>query len=503
MVEKRTNSPGVDFLQVADYVAQEHGIEKDAVFSALELALAKPARMKYGERNDIIVSINRDTGEMDFYRRLKVVAVVGDPYKEINVEEAKASNPDIEIGGEILDRLPPINFDRIAAQATRQVITEKIQETRRILHYNEYADRVGELISVTVKRNEITYVLAEFGNKVEGIFRKEDLLPQEKLKVGERVKAIISDIRPEGHGPVISLSRTHPRFLIELIKEEVNEVAEGIIEIKSAARDSGSRAKVAVYAPDKGIDAVGVCVGVRGSRIQAVSNELMGEKVDVIEWSADPATYVINALAPAEISKVVIDEEKDCVEVIVSEDQLSLAIGRRGQNVKLASILTGFKISVLTEKNEAERYAKEIETYSQLFIESLNIDEMIGRLLAVEGYTEVEQIAEDDIDGVASIEGLDKEIAEELIKRAKEYIEKKKKDILAFFAQEKVNQDFIDYPLFHLEHKKLFVEDGIRSLKDLAELSSAELLDILPKDTITREEADKLIMDLRHQYLNI
>ena len=276
MIGKRAN----EFLQVADFVAEEQGLDKESVFEAIEAALARSAQIKYGKKNDIVVTIDRDTGETKFYRRLKVVAEVLDPYQEIQIEEAKETQPKIEIGGVILDELPPIDYDRISAQESRQVIIEKIQETKRAAHYKEYIDRIGEMVTAIVKRNEVTYVLLEFGNKVEAILRKDDMLPQERLQVGEHIKAVISEVKAEGFGPVIRLSRTSPRFLIELLTEEVTEIQEGIIDIKSAARDPGSRSKVSVYSADRGVDAVGACIGIRGAKIQAVSRELMGEKID-------------------------------------------------------------------------------------------------------------------------------------------------------------------------------------------------------------------------------
>ncbi|USO02044.1 MAG: transcription termination/antitermination protein NusA [Alphaproteobacteria bacterium] len=496
MIGKRAT----EFLQVADFVAQEQGLEKDVVFEAIEAALAKAAELKYGKKNDIIVTIDRDTGATKFYRQLRVVVDLTDPYQEIHIEDARKIREKVEVGDVLQEELPSIDYDRISAQESRAVIFEKIKEKKRAIHYKDYIDRIGDMVTAIVKRNEITYFLLEFDNKVEAILRKDDMLPQERLQVGERVKAVISNVRAEGFGPVIRLSRTSPRFLIELLKEEVTEIQEGQIEVKSAARDPGSRSKVAVYAADPNIDPVGACIGVRGSKIQEVSKELMGEKVDVVEWSSNPATYVINALSSAEITKVVIDEEDDKIEVIVPEAQFGVAIGKKGQNVKLASALTGWKINVLTEAKEAERYAEEIEAASNLFKDALGIDEMRARLLASEGYGYVEQIAEEDVEALAALEGFEKDAAK-VIKTALQYLQNKQDEILKFLKEKKAEDAFIDFDELTLENKKILAENDVKSMEDVANLSGLELVDLLPSMKV--QEANDLIMSLREKYLNL
>lgn len=497
MIGRRAN----EFLQVADFVAQEQGLDKESVFGAIEAALAKSAQTKYGKKNNISVTIDRDTGETKFFRHMKIVVEVLDPYKEVHFEETRHSRPELKVGDEILEELPPISYDRIDAQESRQVIIEKIQEKKRSMHYAEYMNRVGELVFAVVKRNEITYVLLEFGNKVEAILRKDDMLPQERLQPGERIKAVISEVKAEGYGPVIRLSRTNPKFLIELLREEVVEIQEGIIEIKAAARDPGSRAKIAVYCADRGIDAVGACVGIRGAKIQAVSAELMGEKIDVIEWTSNPANFVINALSPAEVSKVVIDEDAEMIEVIVPEDQFGMAIGKKGQNVKLASALTRWKISLLTEGKEAERYAESIDKSSQLFKIALGVDDMMGHLLAVEGYESIDQLAEEDVLNLASLEGFDKSLAEQIIQRAEEYLKKEQNEIIKFLEKEKIERSFIDFEGLSLDQKKVLVSNNVKSLSDLADLSGDELVEFLP--FIKLDEANALIMILRREYSNL
>jgi len=327
-----------------------------------------------------------------------------------------------------------------------------------------------------------------------------DMLPQEKLQPGERIKAIIDNVRADGYGPVVRMSRTSPRFLIELLKEEVTEAQEGQVEIKSASRDPGSRSKVAVYAADPTVDPVGACIGVRGTKIQAVSGELGGEKIDVIEWSSNPATYIINALSPAEISKVVIDEEEDKIEVVVPEEQFGIAIGKRGQNVKLASTLTGWKINILTETKESERYAAEIQGATELFKKALDVDEMKARLLAAEGYGYVEQIAEEEVENLAAIEGFEKDAAQ-IIGKALQYLQQQQEEILKSFTENNVKDDFIALEALTLDQKKTLIENKIKTLEDIADLSGDELVEFLP--AVTLEEANDLIMLLRKDHLNL
>ncbi len=489
-----------EILQVIEVVAREQGLEPDAVITALEQALVKPALSKYGTRNDISVRINRDTGAISFYRNMAVVAEVSNPDQEIQYEEAIALYParSIEIGQSISEELPAIDFDRIAAAASRQVVADVLQNTRRSQHYNEYKNRVGEMFTVTVKRDEISFYLAEFDNKVEGIFFKEDLLPREKLKVGERIKAVIRSLRPDSNGPVVRLSRTAPELLHALMYEKITEVNEGIIDVKSVARDPGSHAKVAVYSADPGVDAVGACIGPKGSRIKMVSEELMGEKIDVIEWSGDSATYIINALSPAQIAKVIMDEEAHSIEVITPQDQLSLAIGRRGQNVKLASALTGWRITLLTEEKETERSNKILDEAIQLFCDSLNIDELMARFLATEGFYTIEDIAACDPQDLIDLD-LDSAIATELHNRAVQFLAQQENQLLEELNKTTIQDDLRADTRFSLEQKYKLTQNGCNSLLDVADLSSDELREILADDQIDPEVINALILELRTQ----
>ena len=496
----KTSNRESEVLQVIEIVAREQGLEPDAVITALEKALIKPALSKYGSRNDISVRINRDTGTISFYRNMAVVASVVNPDQEIQYEQALELYPNrtVEMGKIISEELPPIDFDRIAAAASRQVVAEVLQNTRRSQHYNEYKNRVGEMFNVTIKRDEISFYLAEFDNKVEGIFFKEDLLPREKLQVGERVKAVIRSLRPDSNGPVVRLSRTAPELLNALMHEKITEVNENIIDVKSVARDPGSHAKVAVYSADPGVDAVGACIGPKGSRIKMVSEELMGEKIDVIEWSADSATYIINALSPAQITKVIMDEDTHSIEVITPQDQLSLAIGRRGQNVKLASALTGWRITLLTEEKETERSNKVLDQAIQLFCSSLNIDELMARFLATEGFSSIEDIAGCDPQELVDLD-LDADVAVELQNRAVQFLAEKENQLVAELTKTTIQDDLRHDERFSLEQKYKLTQNGCNSLLDVADLSTDELMEILADNQIDPDDISALILELRAQ----
>lgn len=496
----KTSNRESEILQVIEIVAREQGLEPDAVITALEQALIKPALSKYGSRNNISVRIDRDTGTISFYRNMSIVADVVNPDQEIQYEQALALYPNrhIEIGKMIAEELPPIDFDRIAAAASRQVVADVLQNTRRSQHYNEYKNRVGEMFNVTVKRDEISFYLAEFDNKVEGIFFKEDLLPREKLQVGERVKAVIRSLRPDSNGPVVRLSRTAPELISALMHEKITEVNEGIIDIKSVARDPGSHAKVAVYCADPGVDAVGACIGPKGSRIKMVSEELMGEKIDVIEWSADSAAYIINALSPAQISKVIVDEDAHSIEVITSQDQLSLAIGRRGQNVKLASALTGWCITLLTEEKETERTNKILDQAIQLFCMGLNIDELMARFLVTEGFSSIEEIAGCELQELIDLD-LDADVAVELQNRAAQYLAAKEDQLIDELSKTTIQDDLRYDERFSLEQKYKLTQNGCNSLMDVADLSTDELMEILANDQIDPNDMGAVILELRAQ----
>ncbi len=411
----------LEWLQIADAVAREKSIDRQIVLDAMEDAIARAARSRYGAETDVHAEINTKTGELRLARHLQVVETVENPAIEITVDEAKRHNPAAQVGDVIADPLPPFDFGRIAAQSAKQVIVQKVREAERDRQYDEYKDRIGEIVNGAVKRVEYGNVFVDLG-RGEAIIRRDEMIPRETFKVGDRARAYVYDVRREPRGPQIFLSRTHPQFMAKLFGQEVPEIYDGIVEVKAVARDPGSRAKIAVISRDSSIDPVGACVGMRGSRVQAVVGELQGEKIDIIPWSPDVATFVVNALQPAEVAKVVLDEEADKIEVVVPDEQLSLAIGRRGQNVRLASQLTGWDIDILTEQEESERRQKEFVQRTEIFMNALNVDETVGQLLASEGFRNVEELAYVELSELASIEGFDEDTASEIQNRALEHL---------------------------------------------------------------------------------
>jgi transcription termination/antitermination protein NusA len=423
MPESGVSANRLELLQIADAVAREKGIDKRVVLQAMEDAIQRAARSRYGAENDIRAEIDPKTGETRLNRLLEVVETVENEATQITLDEARHKNPAARVGDFIAEPLPPIDFGRIAAQNAKQVIVQKVRDAERERQYDEYKDRIGEIVSGVVKRVEYGNIIADLG-RGEAIVRRDESLPRENFRTGDRVRAYIYDVRREQRGPQIFLSRTHPQFMAKLFAQEVPEIYDGIVEVMSVARDPGSRAKIAVRSKDSSIDPVGACVGMRGSRVQAVVGELQGEKIDIIPWSNDAATFVVNALAPAEVAKVVLDEEAERIEAVVPDDQLSLAIGRRGQNVRLASQLTGWDIDILTEAEESERRQKEFAERTQRFIEALDADEMLAQLLASEGFDSVEEIAYVEEKELSSIDGLDQDTASEIQGRAREYLAK-------------------------------------------------------------------------------
>src|SRR3954464_2154776 len=411
----------LELLQIADAVAGERAVDRGIVITAMEDAIAKAARSRYGSETDVHAEINSKTGELRLSRHLLVVEAVENPSSQISLEDARRRNPAAQIDDTIADTLPPLEYGRIAAQSAKQVIVQKVREAERDRQYDEYKDRIGDIVNGVVKRVEYGNVVVDLG-RGEAIVRRDEMLPRETMRNGDRIRAFIYDVRREARGPQIFLSRTHPQFMAKLFAQEVPEIYDGIVEVKAVARDPGSRAKIAVISRDSSVDPVGACVGMRGSRVQAVVNELQGEKIDIIPWSHDIATFVVNALAPAEVAKVVLDEDRERIEVVVPDQQLSLAIGRRGQNVRLASQLTGWDIDIVTEQEESEHRQAEFEKRTKLFIEALNVDEMVGQLLASEGFKSVEELAVVDEKEVAGIEGFDENVAEELVRRAEGFL---------------------------------------------------------------------------------
>src|SRR5436309_12427613 len=410
----------LELLQIADAVAREKAIDRGIVIAAMEDAIQKAARSRYGSETEVRAEINAKTGEMRLSRLLLVVDQVENDATQISLDDAKQRNPAAQVGDYIAEALPPLEYGRIAAQTAKQVIVQKVREAERDRQYQEYKDRIGDIVNGIVKRVEYGNVVVDLG-RGEAIVRRDEMLPRETFRNGDRIRAFIYDVRREPRGPQIFLSRTHPQFMAKLFAQEVPEIYDSIVEVKAVARDPGSRAKIAVISRDSSVYPVGACVGMRGSRVQAVVNELQGEKIDIIPWSPDIATFVVNALAPAEVAKVVLDEDRERIEVVVPDQQLSLAIGRRGQNVRLASQLTGWDIDILTEAEESERRQKEFVERSSLFMEALDVDEMVGQVLASEGFTSVEEVAYVDAGEIASIDGFDEDTASEIQSRAREY----------------------------------------------------------------------------------
>ena len=418
----------LELLQIADAVAREKGIEMSVVLAAMADAIQKAAKARYGAENDIRAEIDPKTGDTRLMRVVTVVETVENDNLEISLPIAHRTHPDAQIGDEISDELPPVEFGRIATQAAKQVIVQRVRDAERERQFEEYKDRIGEIISGVVKRVEYGNVVMDLG-RGEAVIRRDNLIPREVFRPGDRIRAFIQDCRREQRGPQVILSRTDPTFMAKLFMQEVPEIYDGIIEVRAVARDPGSRAKIAVISNDPSIDPVGACVGMRGSRVQAVVNELQGEKVDIIPWSQDAAGFIVNALAPAEVSKVVLDEDAQRIEVVVPDEQLSLAIGRRGQNVRLASQLTGWDIDIVTEAEESERRQAEFAERTQIFMAALDVDEMIAQLLASEGFATVEEVAFVPLSEIMMIEGFDEDTASEIQNRAVDAMERQNKEM--------------------------------------------------------------------------
>ena len=485
-----------ELLQVADAVAREKSIERDEVLEAMEQAIGKAGRAKYGHEHDIRAEIDRKTGEIQLRRFREVVEEIENEFTQLTVADAQARQPGIELGEFIVEELPPIDLGRIAAQTAKQVIVQKVREAERQRQFEEYKDRTGEIVNGIVKRNEFGNVTVDLG-RAEALMRRDESLPRESFRTGDRVRAYIYDVREEPRGPQIFLSRSHPQFMAKLFAQEVPEIYDGIIEIKSVARDPGSRAKIGVLSHDSSIDPVGACVGMRGSRVQAVVSELQGEKIDIIPWSPDPATFVVNALAPAEVTKVVLDEEQGRIEVVVPDDQLSLAIGRRGQNVRLASQLTGWDIDILTEDEESQRRNEEMRNRSQMFIEALDVDDVIAHLLVAEGFTSLEQVAFVPVQELAEIEGFDEEVAEELRARARGFLEEQDRQFEVKRRELGVADEVASIEGLNAAVLVRLGENGVKTLDDLADLASDELIELLGDLAPNAEEADRIIMAAR------
>ncbi len=485
-----------ELLLVADAVAREKSIDREEVLEAMEQAIQKAGRAKYGHEKDIRATIDRRTGDVRLSRWTEAVETVENEETQIPVHIARKFKPEIGIGEHLVDPLPPIDFGRIAAQTAKQVIVQRVREYERKRQYDEFKDRVGEIVNGTVKRTEYGNLMVEIGH-AEALLRRDELIPRESFRNSDRVRAYIYDVRDEPRGPQIFLSRTHPAFLAKLFAQEVPEIYDGIIEIKAVSRDPGSRAKMAVISRDSSIDPVGACVGMRGSRVQAVVQELQGEKIDIIPWSPQAATFVVNALAPAEVSKVVMDEEAGRVEVVVPDEQLSLAIGRRGQNVRLASQLTRWDIDILTEAEESERRQEEFRRRTGTFVEALDVDDVIAGLLVTEGFNTVEELAYVPVEELGEIEGFDETVAEELIRRAEGFINRREDALAEKHQALGVTEDLIALEVFSNQMLVSLGEKGIKTLDELADLAGDELVEILGADGMDEQAANEIIMAAR------
>jgi N utilization substance protein A len=503
----------IELLQIADAVAREKSIDRKIVIQAMEDALQKAAKSRYGAENDIRCEIDPKTGETKLTRVMTVVEVVENDSTQVSLADAQRRKPEAKIGDMIAETLPPLDFGRVAAQNAKQVIVQKVREAERERQFGEYKDRIGEIVNGTVKRVEYGNVIVDLG-RAEGIIRRDEMIPREAVRYGDRIRAYIYDVRREQRGPQIFLSRARPEFMMKLFAMEVPEIYDGVVEIKSCARDPGSRAKIAVISKDSSIDPVGACVGMRGSRVQAVVAELQGEKVDIIQWNNDAASFIVNALAPAEVAKVVLDEDTNRIEVVVPESQLSLAIGRRGQNVRLASQLTGWDIDILTEQEESERRQKEFAERSALLMEALDVDEVIAQLLVTEGFSTVEEVAYVDQGEIAHIEGFDENIAADIQSRAREYLEKLEAERDARRRELGVGDELAQVAGVNTAMLVAFGEHGIKTLEDLADCATDDLVGwterkkekdaepvrhkgVLDGFEVTRKDAEDMIMSAR------
>jgi transcription termination/antitermination protein NusA len=507
-----TSANQLELLQTAEAVAREKMIDPDLVIQAMEESLARAAKSRYGAEMDIRVAIDRKTGRATFTRHRTVVEdeLVENHHAQMTVKQAKAHLADPQLGDEIVDEVPPVDLGRIAAQSAKQVILQKVREAERDRQYEEFIDRKGTIINGIVKREEYGNVIVDIG-RGEGILRRNEKIGRESYRIGDRIRCYIKDVRREARGPQVFLSRTDPQFMAELFKMEVPEIYDGIIEIKAVARDPGSRAKIAVISYDNSIDPVGACVGMRGSRVQAVVGELQGERIDIIPWNQDVATFLVNALQPAEVSKVVFDEEAGKIEVVVPDEQLSLAIGRRGQNVRLASQLTALDIDIMTEAEESQRRQAEFAERTKLFMDTLDVDEMMAQLLVAEGFTNLEEVAYVDVDELLSIDGFDEGTADELQARARDFLEEQARKALENARAMGVEEDLITFEGLTPQMLEALAKDGIKTLEDFATCADWELAGgwttengqrkkddgILEPFEVSLEEAQNMVMTAR------
>lgn len=496
---------GVEILQVAEAVAREKNIPKEAVIEALENAIETVAKKKYGHEQMIKAQIDQKSGEISLVRERIVVKHVENMGTEISIREAEHKKADAKEGDTIIEPLPPIDFGRVTSQTVKQVVIGKVRDAERQRQYEDFKDRVGEIVTGVVKRVEYGNLILDFG-KTETMMPRDQVLPRETYRVGDRVRAYIVDVRRENKGPQIILSRTHPDFLASLFKQEVPEIYDGMISIKAVARDPGSRSKVSVYAGESSIDPVGACIGPRGARVMNIYNELQGEKIDIIEWSPDLATFAVNALTTKtkegslEVLKIVIDEDSETIEAVVPDEQLSLAIGRRGQNVRLAAALIGWRIDVMSESQESQRRSEEFKAATELFSRALNVEEVIGQLLASEGFKNVEEVAFVPKEDLMEIEGFDEDLVSELQRRAEDFLEEERKRTRDEWTKLGVSEELTSLP--HLSDAILVKlgKKGVKTLDDVADLARDDFRDLVPDSGLTGKEIDAVIMKAREHW---
>ena len=496
------NMPRPEIILVADTVAREKNIDKEDVFTAMEVAIQKAGRSKYGFEHDIRANIDRKTGAISLARYREVVEGpenIENEVTQLTLEDAKMYDANAKVGDFIIDQLPPIDFGRIAAQTAKQVIVQKVRDAERNKQFEEYKEKIGTIVNGTVKRIEFGNVILDIG-KTEAILRRDEIIPREKFKNGDRIRAYVLDVRRENKGPQVFLSRTCPEFMAKLFTQEVPEIYDGIVKIMGVARDPGSKAKIAVKTDDMTVDPVGACVGLRGIRVQAVVTELQGEKIDIVPYSEDKAQYIVSALSPAEVTKVVIDEENNRIEAVVPQEQFSLAIGRRGQNVNLASQLLGCDIDVLTEEQEQERRSNENKVRSQRFIEALDVDEMIAHLLIAEGFSTVDEVALVPLSELSEIEGFDEDVAAELQKRAKDFIAKRNEEFAEKSKSLGIDEQLKTIDGLDQDMILTLAGKGIKTLDDLADLAADELMELLGENVLSEVEANKIIMKAREHW---
>ena len=511
MLNQRSDK--LELLRIVEAVATEKSIDREIILSSMESAIEKAAKTKFGLDNNIRATIDRESGDISLHKVLKIVETPINFNTEISLEHAieKEKKENVKIGDEIFEQLPQVDLGRVAAQTARQVITQSVREAERERQYNDFIEKKGEILSGIVKRLEYGNLIVDL-NRAEAIITKDELIPREILKMGDRIKAYCYNVIRENKGQQIFLSRAHPKFMEKLFFQEVPEIYEGIIEIKSATRDPGSRAKICVSSKDSSIDPVGACVGMRGSRVQSVVNELHGEKIDIVHWSEDPAVLVVSALAPAEIQRVIIDDQNRRIEVILTEENLSKAIGRRGQNVRLASKLINYEIDILTEKEESEKRQLEFKDKTEIFIKNLEVDETLGQLLVAEGFSSIEEIHQSTLEEILKIEAIEENTAKELKERAEEYLKKEKEDIGKKLKELGVEDVLINFKGLTPGMLVTLGEKKIKTLKDFADLSTDELIGsydekqgkrfkiegFLEEFALAKNEADDLIMNARN-----